>query len=181
MEEIEVPLEQAQEEIHHHAQHGGESWIMKGALLSAFLAVFAAIAALLAGHYSNEAMLEQLHASDFWSHYQAKSIKGSVLEMRKDVLANLGKAVDPKIDEKLNEYKSEQKELAEKADEQEKESRVHLEKHQILARAVTLFQIAIAVTAIAVLVKRKQFLVVSCFFGICGLFFLIQSFLFSGH
>ena len=62
MEEIEVPLEQVQEDIHHHATHGGHgsedkvSFISKGALLSAIFAVLAAISALFAGHYSNEAI-----------------------------------------------------------------------------------------------------------------------------
>ena len=35
----------------------------------------AAIAALLAGHAANEALLEQIKASDQWSYYQSKSIK----------------------------------------------------------------------------------------------------------
>ncbi len=184
MEEIEVPLEGLHEEMHHHAQGGGghgggPSWIMQGALLSAFLAVFAAVAALLAGHYANEAMIEQLQASDHWSHYQAKSIKASVLEVKREVQALLGKGSDPAVEEKLNEYKKEQHEIAEKATEREKESKQHLSKHEILARAVTFFQIAIAVTAIAVLAKKRQFLFVSLAFGVTGIYFLIQAYFFS--
>jgi len=182
MEEMEVPLEGLHEEMHHHAQHGGggsSGWIMQGALLSAILAVFAAIAALLAGHYANDAMIEQLKASDGWSHYQAKSIKASVLEVKKEVQALLGKGSDPAVEEKLNDYKKEQKEIAEKSSEQEKESKRHLEKHQILAKAVTFFQIAIAITAIAVLARKRQFLLVSILFGCIGIVFLVQGYFYA--
>ncbi len=184
MEEIEVPLEGLHEEMHHHAEGGGghgggPAWIMQGALLSAFLAVFAAIAALLAGHYANEAMIEQLQSSDHWSHYQAKGIKANVLEVKREIQLLLGKGSDPTVEEKLNEYKKQQQEIAEKANDKEKESKAHLEKHQILARSVTFFQIAIAVTAIAVLARKRQFLFLSMAFGVTGIFFLIQAFFLS--
>ncbi len=179
MEEIEVPLESAQEEIHHHAAHGGQSWLMQAALMSAFLAVFAAIAALLAGHYVNEAMIEQLQSSNQWSYYQAKGIKASVLEVKKEVQSLLGKGVDARVEEKLNEYKKQQQEIADHATEKENESKVHLSQHQILARSVTFFQIAIAVTAIAVLARKRQFLIVSLVFGGVGIFFLLQGYFFG--
>ena len=81
MVEIEVPLEQTQEHLQHAALHGGSengfSLINVGAVLSALIAVFAAICALLAGHYSNEAMIEQIKSSDQWSYFQAKGIKSA--------------------------------------------------------------------------------------------------------
>ena len=49
MEEAEIPLEHLQEEIHHHAEHGGAPWISWVALSTAILAVLAAIAGLLPG------------------------------------------------------------------------------------------------------------------------------------
>src|SRR5246500_939548 len=82
MEEAEVPLEHLQEETHHHAEHGGEKWISWVALSTAILAVLAAIAALLSGRYVNEAMMNQIEASDQWSYYQAKSIKAAVLDAK---------------------------------------------------------------------------------------------------
>ena len=179
MEEIEVPLESVQENMHHHAEHGGQSWLMQAALMSAFLAVFAAIAALLAGHYANEAMLEQLQSSNQWSYYQAKGIKASVLEVKKEVQILLGKGSSEGVEEKLNEYKKQQQEISDRAVEKENESKVHLAQHQTLARSVTFFQIAIAVTAIAVLARKRRFLLVSLAFGAVGIFFLIQGYFFK--
>ena len=180
MEEIEVPIEKVQEDIHHHALHGAEaqSWITWGALLSAILAVFAAVAALLAGHHANEAMMEQVRSSDQWAFYQSKGLKAALLESRQEILAELRTGKEPgteKITEKLAEYKKEQAEIQEHAKELEKDSEVNLRLHEILAKAVTLFQIAIAMTAISVLSKRKPLLYAAVAFGALGLVFLVQG------
>jgi hypothetical protein len=45
----------------------------------------------------------------------------------------------------------------------------------ILARGVTMFQIAIAVAAISVLTKRTRFWYVALGFAVVGLFFLVQG------
>ena len=180
MDEIEVPLEQLQEDIHHHAMHGGERWLSLGAVLSAFLAVFAAISALTAGHHANEAMIDQIRASDAWSFFQAKSIKASILETRIEVLKAMGKPVLEANAKKLEEYRSEQKELQKQAKEYEETSEHHLVHHQILAKSVTMFQIAIALTAISVLVRRRQLMWVSTAFGAIGLGFLGYGLLVAG-
>jgi hypothetical protein len=68
MEEAEVPLEHLHEEIHHHAEHDGTPWISWVALSTAVLAVLAAIAGLLSGSHANEAMMNQIEASDQWGY-----------------------------------------------------------------------------------------------------------------
>ena len=40
----------------------------------------------MAGHHSNEAMIEQIQASDHWGYYQAKGIKAAVLGTRISIL-----------------------------------------------------------------------------------------------
>src|ERR1700686_5624018 len=82
MEEAEVPLEDLQERVHHSAEHGDVDWISWVALSTAVLAVLAAIAGLLSGKHANEAMMNQIEASDQWGYYQAKSIKASVLDAK---------------------------------------------------------------------------------------------------
>ncbi len=177
MEEIEVPLEQAQEHIHHAAHEAKENWISKVALISALVAVVAAIAALLAGHHSNEAMITQIKASDSWSFYQAKGVKASVLQTKIQIISELGKPTSTKDEEKLNDYKKEQDEISEKAKEFEHESEHHLKIHETMARSVTLFQVAIAISAITVLTRRKKFLFVSLGFSLVGLVIFIQALL----
>jgi Domain of unknown function (DUF4337) len=177
MEEIEVPTEQLQEEMHHHAEHAPSSWISGVALSSALLAVLAAVSALLAGHHANEAMLDQMHATDHWSYYQAKGIKGNVLAAKLDLLTALGKPVSEKDQEKVGEYKKEQDEISTEAKELEKASSSHMEHHVIFARGVTLFQVAIGIAAISVLTRRRRFWFVALAFGLGGVGFLLQGLL----
>ncbi|MBC7421509.1 MAG: DUF4337 domain-containing protein [Bdellovibrio sp.] len=174
MEEIEVPLESTQESINEAAHHAKESWISKTALFSAIVAVIAALASLLAGHHSNEAMISQIKASDSWSYYQAKGVKAAILENKMQVLASLGKSHQGD-QEKLDQYKQQQEEISEKSEELQKESEHHLKIHEILARAVTLFQVAIAITAITVLTRRKRFMLVSFGFSLIAVIFFIQA------
>ena len=172
MSEIEVPLEQAQEDIQHAAHHASgpeKSFIGSAAVLSAFLAVLAAISALFAGHYSNEAMILQIQSSDQWSYYQAKGIKSAIAEM--SVAAN------PALSEKIEKYKEEQAEIKKEAEEKQAESHALLKKHESLATSVTLFQIAIAMIAIAVLTKKRAFAWGSFVLGLISLVWLLKTFL----
>jgi hypothetical protein len=181
MEEIEVPTEKLQEDITEHvehAKHGGGGhgstprWISWVALTAAILAVLAAISALMAGHKANEAMIGQIHASDSWSYYQAKGVKSAVLAGRIEILRALGKEVSEKDDAKLEEYKKDQEQIADKAKEQELDSAHDLTIHETLAKSVTFFQIAIAISAISVLTRRRRFWFVSLGFGAVGAFFM---------
>ena len=75
MEEAEVPLEHLHEEIHHSAEHGGETWISWVALSTAILAVLAAIAGLLSG---KKATTHYLSINDFHAHYPDVVIEKNV-------------------------------------------------------------------------------------------------------
>jgi len=177
MEEIEVPTEHLQEEIHEHAHASRERWISWVALSSALLAGLAAVSALLAGHHANEAMVEQIHSSDQWSYYQAKGIKAAVLATKLDLFKAMGKTVEPSEEQKLGQYKKEQEEISTQAESKAHASESHLEHHTIFAKAVTLFQVSIAVAAISALTKRRRFFMVGLVFGLGGLVFLVQGLL----
>jgi hypothetical protein len=175
MDEIEVPLEKVQEDLHHSAHHASDeskSFMNRAALISAFLAVTAAISALFAGHYANEAMIEQIQSSDHWAYFQAKGIKLAISELRQESNPS------PALSEKIEGYKREQTEIKEKAEEKERESKAHLRRHESLAASVTFFQVAIALTAIAALTKRKYFLFGASTLGLVGLGWMIKGFFF---
>lgn len=175
MDEIEVPLEQSHEvihEAHHHADQQHKSMMTWAAVLSAFLAVAAAVSALFAGHYANEAMIEQIKSSDQWAYYQAKGVKSNIAQMQNEMRPSEALAA------KIETYKTEQEQIKEKATELENESKAHLHLHESLAACVTMFQVAIALTAIAVLTRKKPILFVSLGFGILGLLWMAKTFLF---
>jgi hypothetical protein len=176
MTEIEVPLEKIQEDINHaahHADSGSMQMMNRAALLSAFLAVFAAISALFAGHFANEAMIEQIQSSDQWTYYQAKGIKLSLAELKLQLTPN-----DSALPGKIEGYKKDQEGIREKAEEKQHESQHLLTKHESLATSVTFFQIAIAMTAIAVLTRKKRFLMGAGGLGLVGVIWLIRTFWF---
>ena len=173
MEEAEVPLEHLQEQIHHHAEHGGERWLSQVALSTAILAVLAAIAGLLSGSHANEAMMSQIQASDQWGYYQAKSIKASVLDAKMTLTAT----ATEKDKEKAAQYQEEQAEIKREAEQKQAEAKSNFHKHEIFARGVTMFQIAIAIAAISALTRRRQFWVVSLVFGLAGSVFLVLGWL----
>ena len=176
-EEIEVPIEKLHESIKEEAEKSGENWVFLVALSTAILAVFAALCSLMAGHHANEALIEQIQASDQWAYYQAKGIKSAVLVSKIETLQAFGRQISAKDEEKINSYKKEQKEIEEQAKEKEKSSSAHLTAHSILARAVTVFQIAIAVSAISVLTRRKWLWYGSGILGLMGLIFMLQELL----
>lgn len=168
MEEAEVPLENLHEEIHRRAEHGGVPWISWVALSTAVLAVLAAIAGLLSGSHANEAMMSQIEASDQWGYYQAKSIKASILETR----TTLGGEISQKDREKAAQYVAEQSEIKREAEAKQAEARRNFHQHEVFARSVTMFQIAIAVAAISALTKRRLYWLGSLGVGVVGLVFL---------
>jgi hypothetical protein len=171
MEEPEVPLEHLHEHTHETAQHSGETWISWVALSTAILAVLAAIASLLSGEHANEAMINQIEASSQWSYYQAKSIRAAVLDAK---IAFTG-SPDESDQSKRARYEKEQQEIKSEAENREAAAKSNFHKHEVFARGVTMFQIAIAIAAISALTKKRSFWVVSLVFGAFGCTFLIAA------
>jgi hypothetical protein len=171
MEESEIPLEHLHEEIHHSAEHSGERWISWVALSTAILAVLAAIAGLLSGRYVNEAMMNQIEASDQWNYYQAKGIKAAVL----DAKMSLSGAPDESDQSKRDRYEKEQEKIKSEAEQKEAAAKSNFHKHEVFARGVTMFQIAIAIAAISALTRKRRFWIVSLLFGAVGCAFLVLA------
>jgi lipopolysaccharide export LptBFGC system permease protein LptF len=173
VEEAEVPLEQLHEEIHHRAEHGRERWISGVALSTAVLAVLAAIAGLLSGNRANEAMMSQIESSDKWAFYQAKGIKAAVL----DAKMSLGGTATEQDRTKAAKYSAEQSEIQKEAQQKQNDAEVDFHQHEVFARGVTMFQIAIAIAAISALTRRKRYWMMSMVLGLAGCIFLALGFL----
>jgi alpha-galactosidase/6-phospho-beta-glucosidase family protein len=174
MEEMEVPTEHLHETIEEEVEalekkerteeRKGSMYI---AISTALMAVFAALASLFAGHHADEAMIDQIKSSDSWSYYQAKGIKAEIMSI----------STMPGKDSAMAHYQQDQAKAKDEAEEEKKSSEQHLEVHKTLARAVTMFQIAIAISAIAILTKRKPLWYASLGLSAFGLFFFITGLL----
>jgi hypothetical protein len=142
--------------------------------------VLAAMTAIFANYHSNEAVIDQIQASDQWGYYQAKGIKGNIVINKVDLLTSLGRIASQSDLDKIGQYKKEQDEISESAREKERSSNLHVKHHIVLARAVILFQVAIAVSAISIMTRRSKFWHVSLLAAGAGTFFLIQGIFLKG-
>ena len=75
--------------------------------------------------------------------------------------------------EKASKYRTEEAEIKSEAERKEVEAKTNFHKHEVLARGVTMFQIAIAIAAISALTKKRRFWTVSLLFGAVGCVFLV--------
>jgi hypothetical protein len=171
MEEIEVPTEHLHEEIQERAEERKEKWILFVALSTAVMAVMAAVAGLLAGHHANEALIERVKASDQWNLYQSKSLKQEIA-INTDLIMHT-----QDHSAAIAKYDKDKADAMKDAREAEKESEGHLAKHVPLATAVTAFQIAIAISAIAILTRRKVLWVGGLVLTAVGIIFFVLGIL----
>ena len=119
----------------------------------------------------DEAMMNQIEASDQWNYYQAKSIKASVLDA-KNVALRRARRIGPIKEGSL---RKEQEKIESEAERKEAAAKSNFHKHEVFARGVTMFQIAIAIAAISALTRKRSFWFVSLIFGGFGCVFLILA------
>lgn len=144
-------------------------WTGPIAVSTAVLAALASIASLLSGYHTDEAMIEQVRASDQWNYYQAKSIKAAVLESKMELLPALGKEAAPKDADKAREYEVDKAKISADATARQKSADEHRRRRQIMSVSVSAFQIAIGLCAIGLLTKRAWFWVLALGFGGVGI------------
>jgi hypothetical protein len=183
-----VPEEPEVENAELEKEIEGNRLLKAVALTTALFAAFASVAALRAGGTINEALVlkteaTQLEAkaSDLWANYQAKGIKGAIQAAIKAAWLAAGKPPPADIDRERDRYAREQLEIAQAAREKEKardaksaEAEHLLHQHRGFANSVALFQVAIALGAVAALTRVSLVWIGSLIVGLSGaaLFFL---------
>jgi hypothetical protein len=186
-QELKEKLDEARE--HAEEEGGGRSrWLTWLSLSTAILAVLAAVASLESGDHANEAIvlktdatLTQSAADDAWAYYQSKSIKQGMYEAlaplapRPEVAAEWAKRAAEERATK-EERKAETEKLVAEVKASDAESKRHLELHHEFAKSVTIFQVAIALAAIAALARRKAVWWLSLGVGAAGAVFLVMGF-----
>ena len=165
-------------EMEHVAQHGGDNFTSRLAVLTAVLSTVGAIFGYLGGHaqnaallYKNEASIVKTAAANQWNYYQAKSNKQNLAEL--SVVLTSGDA-QQKFKQAVDRYQREKAEIKLQAEKLEadvdtanKNSELEMRVHERWAMATTLLQIAIALAAITLLTRKRWMLV--GVFGASGL------------
>jgi hypothetical protein len=156
--------------VEHVAQHGGDDFTSRLAVLTAILSTVGAIFGYMGGHsqnaallYKNEAAIQKTSASNQWNYYQAKSNKQNLAEL--SITLTSGETAE-KYRQEVTRYKKEKEEIradAEKleaaAKDADRKSEAEMHVHERWALATTLLQIAIALAAITLLVRKRWLLV----------------------
>jgi len=188
-EEPELDLDKFHEEIHARVELEG-NWMLKAiALTTALFAAFAAVAALQAGGTVNEALLLktdatrlQAEASDQWADYQAKGIKSAIRAASESAWTAAGKPPPPNLVIEQQHYAREQHDLSAVAHDKERERDLKeheadrlLHRHHRFANSVALFQVAIALGAVAALTRMRMVWYGSIALGITGIGLFISA------
>ena len=189
-QELKEKLEESQERgAEGGEERGANAWTVWLSLSTAVIAVLAAIASLEAGANANDAILRkddailhQSRADDAWTHYQAAGIKAVVYATQAEGAPRPDLAA--KWLSESERERGEQREIKDEAElEQERvvemdEKAAHrLHVHHEFARSVTVFQVSIALAAIAALTRRKPMWWVSLAVGATGAAFFVLGFL----
>lgn len=168
-----------------------DAWTKYVSLTMVCIAVLAAVATLKSGGFStrtlkemNEATFNQAEASDQWAFYQAKSIKQNLYEIELDHL-NAGSAPTAgaveKLKAKLDKYEKDKADITAGAKKFEanreaarKTAMSAAEHSRKMGLAITLFQIAIALGAVCLIVKKKPLWIVSVILGALATGVMVQ-------
>lgn len=186
-DEPEIETEKLHEAVKEELEKEGGGFLRTIALSTAFLAALAAIAALKAGATVNEAIVLkteatrlQAEASDQWAYYQAKGVKAAVQEASRAAWMAAGKEPPAEHAAAAARYTAEQEEIRKKAAEKEKERDERsteadhlLHRHHGFANAVALFQVSIALGALAALTRKRLLWVASLVLGGAGTVFFV--------
>jgi Domain of unknown function (DUF4337) len=187
----EVDTEKLHEMIHETFEHEGGAFLKMIAFSTAVLAALAAVASLEAGATANEALVlkaeatrHQAEASDQWAYYQAKGIKAAVQEASRNTWLAAGKTAPAELGQTAQRYGREQEDIMKEAhareherDEKSREADELLQRHHRFSMAVALFQIAIALGAVAALTRVRLIWLGSMATGLVAIVIFGQQFL----
>jgi len=187
----EVDTDKLHETISERLEKEGGNFLRGIALTTAVLAAFAAVAALEAGATINEALLlkteatrAEAEASDQWAFYQARGIKAAVQEASREAWRAANKTPPDEFERAAARYAHEQEDIQKAAkaketerDEKSLEADHLLARHHGFANSVALFQVAIALGAVAALTGAHAIWWGSVLTGLGGIALFLQQFL----
>jgi hypothetical protein len=159
--------EEAEEHVH-HAQQPFDKFV---AGTMAIIAALLAIVSVLGLHFISEQLLNQQKSSDQWSYYQAKNIRRYSAEVARDVLAqmNAGPIVTGRYSKDAARYDEDMKGITEKAKEYEKERDIDSRRADRFHVGEVFLEVAIVLSSLAILTKRKFWYVAGIASAITGL------------
>ena len=177
---LQEEIAEAHEELAEmRSEQRGSKWLRYVGLSAAIFAVIAAVAALRSGALINEAMIDQIKASDKWAEYQASREKEHLYIVAAAQLTDLGSKNTARIREynqQISKESSKERSLGAAARKLEEDSEVEVRRHHAFEYAVALLQVAIALGAVAALARFKPAWFISLGAGAVGFCIFLWGF-----
>jgi len=174
------------------AEEAKEKWTNYLAMTTILIAVCATLSTFKGGGYSTKSLLNQTLASDQWSYFDSKGVKGYIFEaqlqdvtFRKSMLNQTGKRASAErqyqeqidlLSKKVKKFEDEKKEIKKKAEafvQASADSKLHSGAFGI---AVIFLQVSILLSSISALTKRKYIWIISLFVGAAGILYFLDGF-----
>lgn len=165
-----------------------ETWLNWLAVTTILFSTCATISTFRGGGHSSKAMMAQVEASDLWAQYQAKSIKQYIYGTQADLLdlraqelpagamadAYRAKAEHDRKD--TARYDTDKKEIAEKAHAIEAQRAENQRHGGRFGLAVVFLQMAIMLSALAAILKKKPLWLAGVLSGLVGVCYFADGF-----
>lgn len=174
------------------AEEKSEKWLSYLALTTVVLAACATLSTFYGQKNSTKSVLNEIKSSNQWNYYQAKKIRGYLFEVQKENLATdiklRGPSTTPEtleelqkrlasFDKKLKKWDEDRETIEKDARKFEKQRDESLRYGQAFGFAVIFLQMAILLSSISALMKRKLLWVIGLFIGGIGIVFFLDGFL----
>lgn len=174
------------------AEEKKEAWLNYLALTTVIFAVCATLSTFKGGGFSTKSVISQAQASDEWAYFQSKSIKSYIYQVQAEKLEldsmGIQQADNQKLaaiytnkitdyKKKIEKYEKEKSEAQAKAKQLEgmrDEAQIH---SKAFGMAVIYLQIAILLSSIAGLLKKKIIWFGGSIAGLVGLVYFADGFL----
>lgn len=172
------------------AEEKKEPWLNYLALTTVIFAVCATLSTFKGGSYSTRSVMSQTQAANQWAYYQAKGIKNYLYELQKEKLefeldaspslpAGKSEAYTKMINayaDKIKKYEDEKLAIQQEAKQLEA-TRDNAQNHaQAFGVAVIFLQVAILLSSISALLKKKVVWYLSTILGSIGIFYFANGF-----
>jgi hypothetical protein len=170
------------------AEEKKESWTQWVALTTTILAVCSAISSLKGGGYSTKVQLSTTMEVNMWAYFQSKSLKQHASEQQATLLQvaaaeartpeglRLAQAARDAALAEVRRYDAEKAEIKKEAEGLQADEATNKRHGAAFGQAVMLLQIAITLSAVGALIKRKAMWWIGLCFGVAGLVYMADGF-----
>lgn len=180
--ELEESAEVAVEAIMEECVVGGENgpemkWIGMVAISTMIMALFSALGALMVGSTANEMLLSRTSEIIAEVKMENDRLEADIISVNVDLLTALGRDAEAKKLGEIKRDRDEMEELSAVVSEKESEAGEALEAHEKFGIGLTLLSVAVTLSGMALISRRRPVWYVALLIAVGGVVFVVMGFL----